>query len=440
MRTPILAAALVLGALAGCKGEPDDTPWCTDEAEPLPPSAESLTYYRDTKPIIDQKCGRCHVAGGIGPFPLTTHADAMAELGAIKATINGLLGTKMPPWLAARCCAKYFHDFSLTDEEIAALTGWIDQGAAAGDPADEPPAPPPIGGLSRVDLVVEMAEPYTPQPPPGSTDDLRCFVADWPLDEPVFVTGLNPIPGARDVVHHLTIAVVAPGSVEEVMGRDGADGRPGFECTGGAASIDLRDVTVLGGSLLGGDFPRGLGTRVEPGSKVVFDMHYSTVMGTTPDRTKVEVRVDSSASRAKGIALANPAWLAGGAMAIPAGEKDTVYYYRLEPDFFTRDEPVMIESVMPHMHAFGSKIVVRIIHADDRRTCLLEIPDWHFGWAQPFWLDEPIRMEADDELYIECHFDNSAANQPNGAAPRDIAWGGNNQDMCAAFVAFTDVQ
>ena len=49
-------------------------------------------------------------------------------------------------------------------------------------------------------------------------------------------------------------------------------------------------------------------------------------------------------------------------------------------------------------------------------------------------------MNPEDELYLECHFDNSAANQADGQAPRDIAWGDNDQDMCVGFLAFTPVE
>jgi hypothetical protein len=77
------------------------------------------------------------------------------------------------------------------------------------------------------------------------------------------------------------------------------------------------------------------------------------------------------------------------------------------------------------------------LHADGTETCLLEIPDWEFGWEQPYWFAEPVPFGPQDRLYIECRFDNSAANQPDGVAPRDIGWGDGDQDMCAGFVSFT---
>lgn len=434
---PRLAAALALllaAASTGCKGEPDDTPWCS-AGQPAPEGTDRpVSYYADVKPIVDAKCARCHQAGGIAPFPLSTYA----ELAGNAAGVRDSIATRhMPPWQAARCCNRYFHDVSLTDGELATFLGWLDNGVPPGDPSEEGPPEKPVSPLSRVDATLRMTEPYTPRPRDGTTDDTRCFVVDWPFDHTLYVTGLEPKPGTRSIVHHLIVAAIAPDSVDDVVARDADDSGPGFDCSDGVAGIDWRDVKVLGGSLGGGDFPRGIGARVEAGSKVVLDVHYSTVEGVAADLTEVDVRVDERATEALGIALANPAWLAGEAMSIPAGEKDAVFFYRLEPDLFTWDRRIKIQSITPHMHAFGTKMVVRAMHDEGEPTCLLEIPDWHFGWEQPFWLEEPLAFGDDEELYIECHFDNSAANQPDGKPPRDIAWGGNNQDMCAAFLGFS---
>lgn len=235
------------------------------------------------------------------------------------------------------------------------------------------------------------------------------------------------------------MGVVGPDEADYAVSRQGKDGRPGFDCKGGFG--DLRAVEVLGGSLLGGDFPRGIGKAVAPGSKLVFSIHYSTAHATPgPDQTAVELRLDESATPSKSIGIANPAWVAGGAMAIPAGEKDATFFYRFSPTVFTRVKAVDLQSVTPHMHYFATRVAIRIIRANGDRECLLEIPRWDFGWEQPFWFAQPKRLEPDDEVYIECHFDNSAENQPDGQPPRDIAWGGDNQDMCAAFVGFTDVK
>src|SRR5690606_23874372 len=106
--------------------------------------------------------------------------------------------------------------------------------------------------------------------------------------------------------------------------------------------------------------------------------------------------------------VANPAWLVGGGMEVEAGDPDAAFYYAMEPDLFTRDRPVLVQNVVPHMHEFATSLRVLAKHDDGSTTCLLEIPHWHFGWEQPFWLAEPVLLGDDDELYVECHFDNSA--------------------------------
>src|SRR5690349_16461633 len=68
------------GLMAGCGvGDsmlPADFAACPAAPAPTPPP-DGLTYYADAKPILDARCGSCHVEGGIAPFPLTTYAEVV---------------------------------------------------------------------------------------------------------------------------------------------------------------------------------------------------------------------------------------------------------------------------------------------------------------------------------------------------------------------------
>jgi len=284
-----------------------------------------------------------------------------------------------------------------------------------------------------------MPDSYTVQPDPGRADDFRCFLLDWPVDREVFITGINPRPGNREVVHHLIVAALTGDAIEEAERLDAEDPGTGFDCEGGLGDIPLRDVTVLGGSLLGSDFPDGLGREVEPGSRILVNVHYYAegLRDTPTDRTAIEVRYDDTAREFEGLAVANPAWLVADGMFIEAGDDHAPFWFSYDPSLFTRNEPVLLRSVTPHMHYFGKKIRVMLLRDDGSTECLIEIPRWEFGWEQPFWFEEPVPLEPGDELYVECIFDNSASNQPDGEKPRDIAWGTDNQDMCAAFLNYT---
>lgn len=430
-------ALLTLTALfLACKGDPDPTPWCGLRRDDAPLDAGApRTYWRDAKPVLDARCARCHQPDGIAPFPLTRYADIAGHADALRRVVTE---RTMPPFHAARCCTTYRFDEALTDAERDALLTWLAQGAPEGTPAQAPADPPrPVGGLSRVDVTLRMPESYLPEPPPGSTDDNRCFVLPWPVDRAMFITGLDVVPGARQVVHHLVVGALAGADADLAEARDREDPLPGFSCNGGFGGI--RNVQILGGSLLGSDFPDGLGHRVEAGARILLNIHYSTAHhGAVRDQTAVRFRLDAQAREFKSIAVANPAWLIGDALRIPAGEPDAVFFYQYRPTVSTEGRRVWLLNATAHMHEFATRMRLLIIRADGRRECLLEIPRWEFGWERPYWFDAPKVLEPDDALYIECHFDNTAANQPTpGATPRDIAWGGNNQDMCAGFIAFT---
>jgi hypothetical protein len=421
--------------LCACKGEPDATPFCSDvTAEERPTPEGDLTYHGRIRPVLEAACVDCHQEGGLGPMALDTYEAVFLYSESVAEQVTT---RQMPPWMAAGCCAQYHDDWSLTSDEIALIAAWVENGSPEGDPAYAAELPPPRLGLSRVDATVTMAEPYTPAPDPGRTDDTRCFIADWPVAEPMFVTGMNPVPGTRSIVHHLAVAAVWGDEADRLRDLDAREAGPGFDCRGGLF-FGLKESRYLGGGLLGSDFPGGLGRKIDPGALIVINIHYSTARAEpAPDVTSIEFRLDREAREMKSFPVANLAWLAGG-LRIDAGDPDAVFWYHYEPTLFTGNRRVRLWSVTPHMHNFGSRFVTRIIRKDGARDCLLEIPDWDFGWEQNFWLAEPKLLEPGDEVYVECHFDNSAANQPPGRPPRDIGWGADDQDMCAAFVYYEE--
>jgi hypothetical protein len=266
----------------------------------------------------------------MAPFSLQTYEELAAYRIDARAAISS---REMPPWQAARCCNHYFEDRSLTEVERETLLRFLDEGMPRGTPGPTD-APPPQTLLSRVDVSVTMPEAYVPDPQQG-TDDNRCFVLDWPLTEATYITGLAPRPGVRGQVHHVLIAVAHGESLAEAMERDAADPLAGYDCNGGLGN--LREVVVLGGSVQGGDLPRDLGSRIEPGGKLLLNIHYSTLSSPTPlpDRTSIDFRVSATARETAGIPIANPGWLVGDSMEVKAGEADAVYFYKYRPTLLT---------------------------------------------------------------------------------------------------------
>src|SRR5262245_6456349 len=224
-----LVIAIGLAALAGCSIEmpPADFAAC-GATPPLDGGVLAPDYWHDAKPIFDTKCAICHVAGGIAPMPLLTYQDALDWAGLIRSAVDRKL---MPPWPPNDCCGEYQHDRSLSAVQRDTLLRRLDSGRPEGDMATATPSmplPPPV--LSRVDVTLQMPQPYTPIPT-EETSDLRCFVIEgWPYDQEMYVTGFDVRPGNPAIVHHVIVQTVDSASVPELKARENKDGRPGFDC------------------------------------------------------------------------------------------------------------------------------------------------------------------------------------------------------------------
>jgi mono/diheme cytochrome c family protein len=411
---------------------------CSSTDEPVP-TTEVPTYHADVAPIVIQHCAGCHQDGGIGQGVLTSFADVAARGTVVR---DAVVNRTMPPWLAGDGCNDYLGDPSLSDEDIATIERWVDAGMPEGDPASEPDMDPPAASqMSRVDHTMMMPEEYVPSLEP---DDYRCFLMDWPETNMAYVTGLAVRPGNATTVHHVIAYVAAPGDVAMYQGLDDAEPGPGYTCYGGPGGGTTGQTGFLGGWAPGGaaagDYPAGTGIPVEPGSKVILQVHYNMVTWDgTPDRTEVDLKVDHSVDREASFAFfADPGWAFAGTMNIPAGEPDVVHSFTFDPtSFLTDNKPFDIYGVILHMHTRGTSATLDMMKGGDEAAeqCLLDIPRWDFNWQNAYRLEEPVLFEPGDQLRVTCHWNNSAENQPivDGmqVPPKNLNWGeGTGDEMC----------
>jgi mono/diheme cytochrome c family protein len=396
-------------------------------------TAPAVTYYENIKPVLDARCVSCHRDGGIAPFSLATYDDAAAWADAGSIAIHA--GT-MPPWPPADDCNEYAATREMNDDEVALVDAWIAELVPMGDPALEG-APLDDGdpGLTRVDLAMEMAQEYAPLQAP---DDYRCFVVDWPAQYTTtkYVAGFRAVPGNDAIVHHVIAYLATPEQVDEYVALDDAEEGPGYTCFGGSGGSSR---TWLGGWAPGGagsDLPPGLGLEVPAGSKVILQVHYNTSSSDpAPDLTSIEFKLEDEVEKvARVMPFANPTWLGGDGMLIPAGDDDVVHEFQRDISAVLGG-PQNVWAGALHMHTRGASGRLSIERAGGQSDCVLQIDAWDFHWQGSYGLLEPMRLDAGDELRLECHFDNSAANQPlvDGVPmePQDIRWGeGTNDEMC----------
>jgi hypothetical protein len=404
----------------------------TDGSTPTGPLDGTITWHRDVRPLVERSCLACHRAGNIAPFTLESYDETWPLREAIASVVAA---RTMPPWLPGPGCTEYQGDPSLTDDEIATFVGWAEEDGPLGDPNDYAPLPSPeIAGLSRVDLDVSLPVPYTPQ---ASPDDYRCFLADWPHDTTTYVTGFAARPDRVEEVHHVIVYAIEPAQVAQYEALDAAEEGPGYTCFGGPGGTSLSSAgTWLGAWAPGGqgsDYPEGVGLRMDPGSKIVVQIHYNTLAtDPAPDQTTVQFRLDDTVEREGFMLLwADIDWL-GGDMPIPAGSPSTVHTWALDPTFVMEyltdvippGSPFLMYTASHHMHQLGVRGRSEIERADGSVDCLLDIPRWDFDWQKGHGFTEPKRFEPGDTLRLSCEFDNSAGKT-------DVNWGeGTGDEMC----------
>jgi len=204
-RRPLILSTLAL--LAACSAAVAWAIWLRPRAvgpdtsaRPAVPAAPAhVTFNRDVAPIVFAECAACHRPGEAGPFPLLTYDDVRRRASQVADVTRRRV---MPPWLPAAGHGEFLGDRRLSDEQVATIGRWVEQGAPEGAAADMPPRPPFADGwqLGEPDLVVRMPEPYVL--PADGADVYRNFVLPVPLAAGRWVKAVEIRPGNAKVVHH----------------------------------------------------------------------------------------------------------------------------------------------------------------------------------------------------------------------------------------------
>lgn len=399
--------------------------------------AAGPTYYRDVKAILDGKCATCHRPDDVAPFSLTSYAEASAFAQVLAPAVEA---RTMPPWPPSADCNGFAYDRSLTDEERATVLEWVAAGAPEGDPAD---APPPIDDEAApiaYDVAIGIAEPFTPA---DLADDYRCFLLDWPKDQPTYATAFTIEPGAREIVHHVIAFIIPPDELAEFEALDAADPGPGYPCYGGPGGEASPRAQWLGAWVPGaseGALPQDTGILVKPGSKIAMQMHYHPNGAPVADQSTIMVRTAETVGRpAYLLPIAHPGWMLDAPpMTIPAGESDVMHTFTIDLgsviSYLYQDEavgvggPLLAHMAGVHMHTRGARASVEVLRGGSEAQCLIDVPRWDFGWQGIYEFAEPITIAPTDMVKLECHFDNSGGDAP-------LKWGeGTEDEMCLGMV------
>ena len=413
------------------------------------------TWYADVKPIVDAHCADCHSDGGVAPFVLND-LESVSGLGeAVKGAVQS---RQMPPYYAEKGHTPLKFDSSLTDAQIQLIADWVDSGFPEGRASQEgEPIVLPRGGLSDFTVEKQLASPYQTVLEP---DEYRCFVFDWDGTEDTYVTGVEMLPDNPAINHHAVVYAIPPYSAFRLEDFDAWDEGPGYGCFGSAQHPDYEPESLTDQFLqvYVGAWTPGVqalefnnGVLLEPGSKLVMQMHYYT--GQSPealDQSGFRLKTSSSVeAEAYYMPWMNITWPIGS-MPIPVSDTRTVHEFQADPteafniEIFAGEQDwstgMLLHSVFAHMHVLGRRIVYTLHRADGTKQVLLDVPRYDFDCQREYVFAEPVLVMPGDELQVECEYDNSAAwNAELGITePVDANWGeGTFDEMCVAHTRVT---
>jgi len=397
-------------------------------------AAEGPTWNADIAPLVTERCGSCHTAGGIGPS-FDTYGDAAPLASAMASAVAS---GQMPPWDAIETdeCERRLplaNDPSLSDDDIALIERWAEDGAPEGDPATAAPIPQrPSLTLEDADQQVSPEAPFTPS---GESDQFVCFVLDPELDETRWLTGLQVAPGDAGVVHHV---LVFTDPDRKSLDKADADGQ--YDCFGSPGLSNTNLIAAWAPGAFPMQTPDGAGMAVEGGSLLVMQIHYHPRgREVEPDLTSLELRwADQEPEKKALLALVGNAGskreglLAGPddegdrpEFRIPAGVSD--HTETIEYTLGDSDGPYTIFATGTHMHYIGTEMLISVQHADPQGDepqdeCLMET-SWDFNWQRAYPYDAPYEdlpvLRGGDTLHLRCTYDNTLDNPGTVTALQD---------------------
>ena len=322
----------------------------------------------------------------------------------------------MPPWHADPQLGQFSNDRRLSETEFQHVLAWVDQGCPSGNLTDAPPPRKFVEDwtIGPPDEIVTMNEEYVvPANGPKTGVPYQYIWAGKPFAEDRWVHAVEVRPGARNVVHHITVTIWPQGSNRVAMiGQRVDDSQIDDRFRDLVDDCQMLAAYVPGDQVL--TYPPGLAKKIPRGAQLMLEIHYTPNGKEVADRSVVGLIYDKEP----------PVHPVIGEMAvntdfvIPAGASN--HRVTATEKF---DTDVMLLSLNPHLHLRGKSFEFVAVYPGGKKETLLSVPKWDFDWQTTYILKEPKRLPKQTKLRCVAHYDNSAFNPNNPDSTQAIKWG-----------------
>jgi hypothetical protein len=348
------------------------------------PITSPYTYNEDVFPIVRDKCGRCHMSGGVAPMSLMTHAEAVPWGESIRTEI---LAGHMPPGTVDEAPARFRNAPGLSPREMNLLLTWVTGGT-------------PIGNADN-------------DPKPVARD------ATWPLGMPDLTLPVPTESVVGENQRERTVEFVLPTGITERRWLRAVDLLPGNAAMVRAATIAVRSTTSAGATAgpermlalwLPGEDPvgldAGLGFELPAAAELIVRVLYRKTWEyerkELKDRSTVGLYFASSpATSIQALRLAPDT---------AVGSADRLAFRRV----LAEDSRAL--AIYPEIGLNNASVTVVATRPDKTRVDLIAFhprPDW----SRRYWFREPIPLPRGTIIEVSVLFDDEAPLMPLSLSP-----------------------
>ena len=370
---------------------------------------EPVSYSETVAPILKQRCGECHRAGGVAPWAL----DSYRRVHGWSPMIREVLRTRrMPPWRIDPHVGDFPDLNLLTAEEERLIVSWIDGGSrheGGPDPLREVEV---SGGdewkLGEPDLILDFEEQEVPA---TGVIPYRYVRSRLNNRENLWVRAIAVIPTNPQVVHHALVFLRDDGvnPLETFYDRVLGSYAPGLK-----PAVAPPDTAFF----------------VPAESRLILQLHYTPSGRSTTNRIRMGLYLSSGPPQREYKVTA----IEARDLVIPAGVRSVRI---TESKTFRRD--VDLHTLRPHMHYRGRSVRIRARYPDRSSELLLHVPDYSFDWQAFYPMAEPRILPAGTVIEAEAIYDNSANNRFNPDPLQEATWGEQlDAEMFLVYLYYTE--
>jgi len=404
--------------------------------------AAKVTFSKDVAPIFQAKCQSCHEPGSIGPMSLVTFKDARPWARSIKSRVET---RQMPPWHIDRSVGvqKFKNDMSLSDEQLATIVSWVDQGAPEGNAADFKPKPVTSGlywqgerdGYGAPDIVISAPMQTMPA---VHQDEWWRPISEIPITEPRWVKMVEIRPAnieGRKILHHsIAYHILNPENVAAVNTGVGFRGASLSGSTTQLAPADLvnRRPQIMEWAIGKGydRFMDGTGKLLMPGEKISWDQHIHAAGEEVTSASQLGLWLYPKGEQPKKRSyLIGFTGLKGGTEALDIPPNSIA---RTEGYTVLR-ENTLITNFQPHFHLRGKAMQVEAILPEGRTQIISYVDNFNFNWMTNYIYAEDAvpAFPKGTIIHVSAYYDNTKANKNNPDPDQWVGYGDRTVDEMA---------